>query len=180
MESTRGWRPSLLFSLVDHWILNSAGPRSGDSYCTAFTRRSWKRAALFCVPMPMWRLRLLVEVKLPLETPRNDTSSPYSLNGVSKRPSFTVPQPLCARPTNESRCAKPVLLLSRRNCVSSWKIAFRFGPSFSWPRTPKRELEDSISVRSMIRFSPSAGRQIVQVAVPVDVAPFDDGNTSSG
>jgi hypothetical protein len=31
--------------------------QSGDSYCTAFTRRSWKRAALFWPPKPMWRRR---------------------------------------------------------------------------------------------------------------------------
>src|SRR3954465_580666 len=113
----------------------------------------------------------LVEGKLPLETPRNDRSSPYSLNGVSRGPSFTGPQPLCESPTNESRCAKRESLESTWNSVSICQMAFSAPPSFSWPRKPKREFEDSISVRLMIALSPAADPQIVQSVVPADVAP---------
>src|SRR5438477_1299662 len=103
-DHTCGCRLDVSVSSVEYWTLKSKGPRSGDSYCTAFCRRSWKRAELL-VPKPKRRKTALVEVKLPLETPRKEMSSPYSLNGVSKRPSFTRPQRSCFRPTHESRCA---------------------------------------------------------------------------
>src|SRR6478735_7816516 len=122
----------------------------------------------------------LVEVKLPLDTPRKERSSPYSLYGVSIRPSFTVPQRLSERPTNESRCAKRESLESTWNSVSICQMAFRLPPSFSWPRRPKREFDDSISVRLMIALSPAAAPQIVHVGEPADVAPELLGNTNSG
>src|SRR5882672_5257242 len=127
-----GWRggDAVSVSLVEYCALKSNPPMFGDSYCVAFWARSWKRAALL-VPKPKRRSTALVDVKLPLDTPRKEMSSPYSLKGVSKRPSLTVPHAACCSPTHESRCAKAVLLLSRRNCVSSWKIARRPPPSFS-------------------------------------------------
>ncbi len=145
----------------------------------AFARRSWKRAVLL-VPKPKRRITALVDVKLPLDTLRNEMSSPYSLNGVSKRPSFIRPQRSCDRPTHESRCANAVLLLSTRNWVSSWKIAFRPPPRRSWPRTPKRELLDSISVRVMIALLPCAAPANVAVAALAAVAPLLVWRTSSG
>ena len=96
------------------------------------------------------------------------------------RPSFTVPHLSWSRPTKESRWAKRESLESTWNSVSIWKMAFRPAPSFSCPRMPKRELEDSISVRRMIEFSPAAGVQIVHVAWDASVAPDPLGNTSSG
>src|SRR5689334_25319381 len=122
----------------------------------------------------------LVEVKLPLDTPRNERSSPYSLYGVSIRPSFTVPQRRSDRPTNESRCAKRESLESTWNSVSICQMALRPPPSFSWPRRPKRELEDSISVFLMIAPSPAADPQIVHRVWPASVAPEPPGKTSSG
>src|SRR6185312_11597327 len=126
---------------------------SGDSYCTAFARRRWKLEAEL-VPKPVLRSTLLVEVKLPLETPRNEISSPNVLKGVSMRPSLTVPQALLDKPTNESRWAKAESLESTWNSVSSCQTAFRSRPSFSEPRKPSRELLDAISVREMMLFSP--------------------------
>ncbi len=122
----------------------------------------------------------LVEVKFPLETLRKEMSSPYSLNGVSKRPSFTRPHLSCDRPTHESRCANAELLLSTRNWVSSWNTAFRPPPSFSWPRTPKRELLDSISLRVMMLSVPVGGAAKVATGVPACVASLPDWRTSSG
>src|SRR5689334_12003395 len=122
----------------------------------------------------------LVEVKLPLETPRNERSSPYSLKGVSMRPSFTVPQPACDRPTKESRCAKRESLESTWNSVSICQIALSAPPRRSWPRRPKREFEDSTSWRLTIAFSPAAEPQIVQRVRPASVAPELLGQMISG
>src|SRR3982751_1194294 len=122
----------------------------------------------------------LVEVKLPLDTPRNDRSSPYSLKGVSMRPSLTVPQPLWESPTNESRCAKRESLESTWNSVSICQMAFRPPPSRSCPRRPKRELDDSTSWRLMMAFSPAADPQMVQSVRPASVAPELLGQMISG
>src|SRR5258706_2201257 len=69
-----GRRKFVSVSAVEYWSSPWKPPHLGVSQSTAFCARSWKRPALL-VPNPRLRLRSLVEVKLPLETPRKEMSS---------------------------------------------------------------------------------------------------------
>ena len=90
LDQTWGRRVAVSASSVEYCVEASKPARLGVSYCTTFARRKWKLDAEL-VPKPPLRSTLLVETKLPLETPRKDRSSPYFLNGVSIRPSLMVP-----------------------------------------------------------------------------------------
>src|SRR5215831_19089847 len=103
-DHTCGLRVEVSASSVEYCTAPLKPAKSGVSYCTTFWRRRWKLEAEL-VPKPVLRRMLLVDTKLPLEMPRNERSSPKVLNGVSMRPSFTVPQAMLARPTKESRWA---------------------------------------------------------------------------
>src|SRR5438445_7039645 len=70
-DHTCGLRVAVSVSSVEYCSDPSKPANTGDSYCTALTRRSWKREALL-VPKPGLRSMLLVDTKLPLETPRNE------------------------------------------------------------------------------------------------------------
>src|SRR4029077_17562677 len=74
-DQTCGWRVAVSVSSVEDWSDPSKPPTIGDSYCTTLARRRWKLEAEL-VPKPGLRSRLEVETKVPLETPRNERSSP--------------------------------------------------------------------------------------------------------
>src|SRR4051794_15500552 len=69
-DHTCGWRVGVSVSSVEYWTDPLKPPISGVSYCTMFARRKWKLEALL-VPKPVLRSTLEVDVKLPLDTPRN-------------------------------------------------------------------------------------------------------------
>src|SRR3954463_12989656 len=67
--------PEVSVSSVEYCTAPCKPTQVGDSYCTTFVRRRWKLDAEL-VPKPVLRSTLLDETKLPLETPRNEMSSP--------------------------------------------------------------------------------------------------------
>src|SRR5258706_9113538 len=116
----------------------------GEARSIAFARRKLKLEPDELAPEPILRITLFGDTKLPLETPRKPSVSPYFLNGVSMLPSLTVPQPV-SRPANESRLAKEVVEValslafpsSILTVCSSWPIALNPPPRFLLPRKPR-------------------------------------------
>src|SRR6266699_2411378 len=138
-------------------------PKVGESYITEFARRKLKLDDEL-PPKPALRKTLLVETKLPLQTPRKPSVSPNFLNGVSMLPSLTVPH-FASRPANESRWFSTPVASSKVICDSNCQIPFSPAPISFLPRKPRYELPVFISFLFTTAV-PTAPLAIVAGAAP--------------